>query len=48
MALDLGPEELYSYAVKIVERAERRLRLLRLQVCTRGCIQKVQEFSGLE
>jgi hypothetical protein len=48
MALDLEPDELHSYALKIVERAERRLWLLRLQVCTRERIQKVREFWGLE
>ncbi|HWC38819.1 MAG TPA: hypothetical protein VG476_09835 [Acidimicrobiales bacterium] len=48
MALDLEPDEIYSQALKVVRRAERKMWLLRLKVRMRRVHQKFRDFWGLE
>jgi hypothetical protein len=48
MALDLEPDEIYSHALKVVQRAERKMWLLRLKVRMRRGYQKFRDFWGLE
>jgi hypothetical protein len=44
MALDLEPDEIYSRALKVVQRAERKLWLLRLKIHMRRAHQKLRDF----
>lgn len=48
MALDLEPDDIYSHALKLVQRAERKMWLLRLKVRIRRGYQKFRDFWGLE